>query len=182
MFWISSEPAARGEEFHYDLGAVRPFETRASPIRLCRKRPFAIHRLRRPQTGAAVCRIPCRILCLAYVARSSRRFTVGVPLVSVPALPRRALEGCVLIEGELSQLPVEFWRESEQHAFHRFRVSVRCRVLARALVCARRAMHCVGKIGFVLHHWSRLRVQLKSSLISAAASRLAQTQMRTIRL
>ena len=23
MFWISSEPSARGEEFHYDLGAVR---------------------------------------------------------------------------------------------------------------------------------------------------------------
>ena len=41
MFWISSEPSARGEEFHYDLGAVRPFETRASPIRLCRKRSFA---------------------------------------------------------------------------------------------------------------------------------------------
>ena len=40
MFWISSEPSARGEEFHYDLGAVRPFETRASPIRLCRKRSF----------------------------------------------------------------------------------------------------------------------------------------------
>ena len=33
MFWISSEPSARGEEFHYDLGAVRPFETWASPIR-----------------------------------------------------------------------------------------------------------------------------------------------------
>ena len=33
MFWISSEPSARGEELHYDLGAVRPFETRASPIR-----------------------------------------------------------------------------------------------------------------------------------------------------
>ena len=29
MFWISSEPSARGEEFHYDLGAVRPFDTRA---------------------------------------------------------------------------------------------------------------------------------------------------------
>ena len=41
MFWISSEPSARGEECHYDLGAVRPFETRASPIRLCRKRSFA---------------------------------------------------------------------------------------------------------------------------------------------
>ena len=43
MFWISSESSARGEEFHYDLGAVRPFKTRASPIRLCRKRLFAIH-------------------------------------------------------------------------------------------------------------------------------------------
>ena len=44
MFWISSEPSARGEEFHYDLGAVRPFETRASPIRLCRKRSFGTDR------------------------------------------------------------------------------------------------------------------------------------------
>ena len=44
MFWISSESSARGEEFHYDLGAVRPFETQASPIRLCRKRSFGTYR------------------------------------------------------------------------------------------------------------------------------------------
>ena len=69
MFWISSEPSARGEEFHYDLGAVRPFETRASPIRLCRKRPFATHGRRPLPTSAAVCRIPCLILCLADVER-----------------------------------------------------------------------------------------------------------------
>ena len=40
-------------------------DTRASPIRLCCKRPFATDgRWRLPAT-AAVCRIPCRILCLA---------------------------------------------------------------------------------------------------------------------
>ena len=54
MFWISSEPSARGEEFHYDLGAVRPFETRASPIRLCRKRP-----LRHTGKGAVRRAPPC---------------------------------------------------------------------------------------------------------------------------
>ena len=36
---------------------------------MCRKRPFAIHGQGRLPTRAAVCRIPCRILCLADVAR-----------------------------------------------------------------------------------------------------------------
>ena len=86
MFWISSEPSARGEEFHYALGAVRPFETRASPIRLCRKRPFATHGQRPRPARAAVCRIPCRILCLADVERTSmaRR-----PVLTSPAARRR---------------------------------------------------------------------------------------------
>ena len=38
-----------------------------SPIRMCRKRPFATRRRGRRQTRAAVCRIPCLILCLANV-------------------------------------------------------------------------------------------------------------------
>ena len=38
-------------------------------IPLCRKRPFATQRPGRRQTSPAVCRIPCRILCLANVAR-----------------------------------------------------------------------------------------------------------------
>ena len=83
MFWISSEPFARGEEFHYDLGAVRPFETRASPIRLCRKRPFATGGRWRLPASTSVCRIPCLILCLAYVERKNRQ---GVARGSVPRL------------------------------------------------------------------------------------------------
>ena len=43
--------------------------TRAEPIRMCRKRPFATHRQRPRPARAAVCRIPCLILCLAYVER-----------------------------------------------------------------------------------------------------------------
>ena len=46
-------------------------ETRAEPIRMYRKRPFAIHRRKRLQAGAAACRIPCLILCVADVARTS---------------------------------------------------------------------------------------------------------------
>ena len=42
-----------------------------SPIRMCRKRPFAIHRRGRRPARAAVCRIPCLILCLADVQQSS---------------------------------------------------------------------------------------------------------------
>ena len=34
-------------------------------ISLCRKRPFATYGQRRRPASAAVCRIPCRILCLA---------------------------------------------------------------------------------------------------------------------
>ena len=45
------------------------FETRASPIRMCRKRPFATHGQRPLPVRAAVCRIPCLILCLANVWR-----------------------------------------------------------------------------------------------------------------
>ena len=36
---------------------------------MCRKRSFATHRHGRRQRRPAVCRIPCRILCLANVAR-----------------------------------------------------------------------------------------------------------------
>ena len=36
---------------------------------MCRRRPFATHRQRPRPARAAVCRIPCRILCLAYVER-----------------------------------------------------------------------------------------------------------------
>ena len=48
------------------------FKTRASPISMCRKRPFAIHARERPTARPAVCRIPCRILCLADAERNSR--------------------------------------------------------------------------------------------------------------
>ena len=37
--------------------------------RMYRKRSFATHRQKRLQASAAVCRIPCLILCLAYVER-----------------------------------------------------------------------------------------------------------------
>ena len=47
------------------------FETLASPIRMCRKRSFATYARERPQARASVCRIQCRILCLAYVERNS---------------------------------------------------------------------------------------------------------------
>ena len=43
--------------------------TRAEPISMYRKRPFAIHGRRPLPARAAVCRIPCLILCLAYVER-----------------------------------------------------------------------------------------------------------------
>ena len=44
-------------------------ETRAEPIRLCRKRPFATRRRGRRPASATVCLIPSLILCLAYVER-----------------------------------------------------------------------------------------------------------------
>ena len=40
-------------------------------ISMCRKRPFATGGRGRRPDSAAVCRIPCLILCLAYVARKS---------------------------------------------------------------------------------------------------------------
>ena len=44
---------------------------RAEPISMCRKRPFATHRRGRRPARAAACRIPCLILCVADVARTS---------------------------------------------------------------------------------------------------------------
>ena len=45
------------------------FETRAEPISMCRKRSFGTGGRGRLPASAAVCRIPCLILCLAYVER-----------------------------------------------------------------------------------------------------------------
>ena len=42
-------------------------------ISMCRKRPFAIHRRGRRPARAAVCRIPCLILCLADIERVGQR-------------------------------------------------------------------------------------------------------------
>ena len=50
-------------------GKPSALDTLASPIRMCRKRPFATSGQERLPTRAAVCRIPCLILCLAYVER-----------------------------------------------------------------------------------------------------------------
>ena len=41
-------------------------------ISMCRKRPFATDGRGRLQTSPAVCRIPCRILCLADVASAAQ--------------------------------------------------------------------------------------------------------------
>ena len=45
------------------------FETRAESIGMCRKRSLETGWRRRRPASAAVCRIPCLILCLAHVER-----------------------------------------------------------------------------------------------------------------
>ena len=50
-------------------GEPAAVETRAAPISLCRKRSFATDGQGHRPTRAAVCRILCLILCLAYVWR-----------------------------------------------------------------------------------------------------------------
>ena len=57
-------------------GGPRPFMSQEqvpgkSDLSMCRKRPFATHGQRPRPARAAVCRIPCRILCLADVERNS---------------------------------------------------------------------------------------------------------------
>ena len=64
------------------------FETRAEPISMCRKRPFATHWRKRLQARAAVCRIPCLILCLADVKRVGQ---CSAPTAPYLALRRSAL-------------------------------------------------------------------------------------------
>ena len=49
--------------------------TRAEPISLCRKRPFATHQRRPPPAPAAVCRIPSLILCRANVRANAHGTT-----------------------------------------------------------------------------------------------------------
>ena len=52
-------------------GEPSAVETRPAPILRCRKRPFRTRGRGRRPASAAVCRIPCLMLCLAYVARKS---------------------------------------------------------------------------------------------------------------
>ena len=59
-----------------------------SPIRMCRKRPFATHRQERRPATAAVCRIPCLILCFVDVERTSmarRPFLTSQPRSALPS-------------------------------------------------------------------------------------------------
>ena len=74
--------------YHHRFGEVHGAETRASPIRMYRKRPFATHRPGRRQTSPAVCRIPCRILCVADVERVGQCRAPNAPYL---ALRRSAL-------------------------------------------------------------------------------------------
>ncbi len=67
------------------------------------------------------------------------------------------LEASVIVEGDLSQLPVQVGREPEQHPFRRARFGAARCLWAGALVSAGRSMHCVGKTGFTLRQESRLR-------------------------
>ena len=60
--------ASHGTASDWEPAAV---ETRAEPIRLCRKRSFATHAQRPRPARAAVCRIPCLILCLADVEHNA---------------------------------------------------------------------------------------------------------------
>ena len=50
---------------------LAPDPKRPWPISMCRKRSFATHRRGRRPARAAACRIPCLILCVADVARTS---------------------------------------------------------------------------------------------------------------
>ena len=61
---------------------------------MCRKRPFAIHRRqgRRP-ARAAVCRIPCLILCLADVERVGQCHCAELALRSEAGWPLGSLTG-----------------------------------------------------------------------------------------
>ncbi len=59
--------ASHGTASDWEPAAV---ETRAEPIRLCRKRSFATDGQGRRPARTAVCRIPCLIVCLADVERT----------------------------------------------------------------------------------------------------------------
>ena len=63
---LSTAPRSAGTSSDWEPSA---FETRAESIGMCRKRSFATDGQERRPARAAVCRIPCLILCLAYVER-----------------------------------------------------------------------------------------------------------------
>ena len=73
--WVSSPAAVTRDTPGIDVRiSVRRASPSSSASRFpCRKRPFATHGRGRLQTRAAVCRIPCLILCLADVAGSPSR-------------------------------------------------------------------------------------------------------------
>ena len=88
--WPASTPAPAGRRgrCNWELSA----RTRASPISLCRKRPFASEQRPRP-AAAAVCRIPCLILCLAYVECVCQNAPCGLRFDRQHGADRRAADG-----------------------------------------------------------------------------------------
>ena len=74
-------------ETHREPAAV---ETRAEPISLCRKRPFATHRRGRRPASAAVCRIPCLILsCIRRANAHGSENRADTPGRGRPCFPFR---------------------------------------------------------------------------------------------
>ena len=78
--------ASHGKASDWEPAAV---ETRAEPISLCRKRPFGTHGRGCLPASAAVCRIPCLMLCLADVERVCQCRAPNAPcgVRSRPPLP-----------------------------------------------------------------------------------------------
>ena len=66
---LGTAPCSAGTSSDWEPSA---FETRAESIGMCRKRSFATDGHERRPASTCACRIPCLILCLAYVERTSR--------------------------------------------------------------------------------------------------------------
>ena len=74
----------------------------------------------------------------------------------------KGLKTGAIVEGELTQLVVQFGWEPEQHPFRCTRAGTARRLRAATRISTGRSMHCVRKAGFTIHQVSKLLVSIQT--------------------
>ena len=112
---LSTAPRSAGTSSDWEPSA---FETRAESIGMCRKRSFATGWRGRRPARAAVCRIPCLILCLADVQRVDKCRAPHAPWQwsEKPGAPQPRVSLAPMAAGNLPLINVQHSRDGGRHS------------------------------------------------------------------